>query len=124
MLCVGKMGDDPIATWKSNIVQFSENNHFKDVKRIDGMPTEFDWGFPGIMTLGLLKKIHSLMRDIQCKPEDFTDRCNFEARSREILAILPNTVTCSRSLQYTARSLHGESGMYENSRRSSYRRCA
>ena len=37
----------------------------------------------------------------------------FEARSRERLAILPDTVTCSRSLQHTACSLHSESGMYE-----------
>ena len=39
----------------------------------------------------------------------------FEARSRERLAILPDTVTCSRSLQHTAYSLHWESGMYWNS---------
>ena len=38
----------------------------------------------------------------------------FEARSRERLAIWPNTVTCSRSLQHTACSLHWESRMYEN----------
>ena len=31
--------------------------------------------------------------------------CNFEARSRERLAILPNAVTCSRSLQHTTCSL-------------------
>ena len=34
--------------------------------------------------------------------------------SREMLAILPNTVTCSRSLWHTICSLHWESGMYEN----------
>ena len=39
-LCVGKMGDDPIATWKSKIKGYSENNHFKEMNRIDGMPTE------------------------------------------------------------------------------------
>ena len=40
--CVGKMGDDPIATWKSKFKWYSENNHFKDMNRIDGMPTKFD----------------------------------------------------------------------------------
>ena len=30
----------------------------------------------------------------------------FEARSRERLAIFPNTVACSRSLQHTTCSLH------------------
>ena len=27
VLCVGKMGDDPIATWKSEKKWYSENNH-------------------------------------------------------------------------------------------------
>ena len=39
----------------------------------------------------------------------------FKADSRERFAILPNTVTCSRSLQHTTRSSHWKSGMYENS---------
>ena len=58
VLCVGKMGDDPVATWKSKIEWYSENNHFKDMNRIDGMPTEFECKiFRGITTLGLLEKI-------------------------------------------------------------------
>ena len=69
VLCVGKMGDDLNATWKSKIKWYSENNHFKDTNRIDGMPTEFEWEMPpGITTLGLLEKIQSPMRDLQCKP--------------------------------------------------------
>ena len=31
VLCVGKMGDDPIETWKSKVICHSENNHFKDL---------------------------------------------------------------------------------------------
>ena len=57
VLCVGKMGDDPLATWKSKIKWYSENKHFRDMNRIDGMPTEFEWEiFPGITALGLLDK--------------------------------------------------------------------
>ena len=41
---------------------------------------------------------------------------HFEARLRERLAILPNTVTRSRSLQHTICRVHGESGMYEDTR--------
>ena len=49
VLCVGKIGDDPIASWKNKI------NHFKELNRIDGMPTELEWKiFPGFTTLGLL----------------------------------------------------------------------
>ena len=70
VLCVGKMGDDPIATWKSKIKWYLGNNHFKDMNRIDGMPTEFEWKIiSGITTLGLLEKIQSLMRDLQCELE-------------------------------------------------------
>ena len=66
VLCVGKMGDDPIETWKSKIKWYSETYHFKDLNRIDGMPTEFEWKKkPGITALSLLEKIQSLLRDLQ-----------------------------------------------------------
>ena len=73
-LC-GKNGDDRIAAGKDKIKWYSEDNHFKDMNRIDGMPTEFEWNiFPGFTTLGLLEKIQSLMRDPQCEPEHFKDK--------------------------------------------------
>ena len=79
------MGEDPSATWKSKIKRYSENNHFKDMNRIDGMPTEFEWNiFPGITTLGLLEKIQSLMRDLQCEPEHFKDRIIFMSMYNDI----------------------------------------
>ena len=69
VLFVRKMGDDAVATWKSKIKWYSEDNHFNDMNRIDGMPTEFEWKiFPGITTLGLLEKTQSLMRDLQSEP--------------------------------------------------------
>ena len=81
----GKMGDDPIATWKSKIKWYSKNNHFKDMNRIDGMPTEFEWNmFPGTTTLGLLEKIQSLMRDLQCELEHFKDRIIFMSMYNDI----------------------------------------
>ena len=84
-LC-GKMGDEPIATWKSKIKWYPENNHFKDMNRIDGIPTEFEWKiFPGIMTLGLIEKIQSLMRDFQCKREDFTAKIIFMSMYNDIV---------------------------------------
>ena len=71
------MGDDPIATWKSKIKWYSESNHFKDMNRTDGMPTEFERKtFPGITTLGLLEKIQSLMRDLHYEPEHFMSMYN------------------------------------------------
>ena len=82
---VGKMGDDPIATWKSKIKWYSENNHVKDVNRIDGKPTEFEWKrFPGFTTLDLLKEIQSLMRNLQCEPEHFNDKIIFMSMYNDI----------------------------------------
>ena len=48
------------------------------MNRIDGMPTEFERKiFPGITTLGLLEKIQSLMRDLQCELAHSKDRIIF-----------------------------------------------
>ena len=51
---------------------YSENNHFKDVNRIDGMPMEFEWtNFPGFSTLGILEEIQTFMTELQCELEQF-----------------------------------------------------
>ena len=60
VLCVRKMGDDPIATWKDKHKWYSENHHFKELSRIDGMQTEFEWKiFPGFTTLDILEEIQN-----------------------------------------------------------------
>ena len=62
------------------------NNHFKDVNRIDGMPTEFEWKiFPGITALGLFEKIQKLMTELQCEPEHFKDRIIFMSMYNDIV---------------------------------------
>ena len=81
----GKMGDDPIAARKNKIKWHLENRYLKDLKCIDGMPTEFEWKiFPGITTLGLLEKIQSLVRDLQCEPGHFKDRIIFMSMYNDI----------------------------------------
>ena len=40
--------------------------------------------FPGITTLGLLKKIQSPMRDLQCEPKHFNDRIIFMSMYNDI----------------------------------------
>ena len=81
-----QMGDDPFATWKSKIKLYSENNHFKDMNRIDGMPTEFEWKiFSGITALGLLEKIQNLLTDLLCEPEQFKGRITFMSMFNDIV---------------------------------------
>ena len=78
VLCLGSMRDETIEAWKSKIFWYLETNHFKDMNRIDCMPTELEWKiFTGITTVGLTEKIQSLMRDLQCEPEQFKDRIIF-----------------------------------------------
>ena len=75
VLCVGKMGDDLV---RKTITSTIESNR----RHAD----EFEWKIlPGIKTLGLLlQKIQSPMRDLQCKPEHFTDRIIFMSMYNDI----------------------------------------
>ena len=55
------------------------------MNRIDGMPTDCEWKiFPGITALGLLEKTLKLLADLQCEPEDFTDRIIFMSMYNDI----------------------------------------
>ena len=86
VLCVGKMGEDPIATWRAKLNGIRTTITFKHMNRIDGMPTEFEWKtFPGIITLGILEKIQSLMRDLQCKPEHVKELIIFMSMYNDIV---------------------------------------
>ena len=85
VLCVGRTGDDPIATWKSKIKLYSETNYFREMNRIDGTPKEFEWKiFLGITTFGLLEKIQNLLRDSQCECENFKGRIIFMSMYNDI----------------------------------------
>ena len=54
------------------VIWYLQNNHFKELNRIDGTQTEFDWKiFPGFATLGILEEIRKLMKNIQCEPGHF-----------------------------------------------------
>ena len=106
-------GDDPIAAGKNKIKWYSDNNHFKELNRIDGMPTELEWKiFPGFTTLGLLEKIQDLMKDLQCEPEHFNDRITFMSKYNDIAwAEKGNTQMCeykSKTIaDYARRFLRG-----------------
>ena len=46
VLCVGKMGDDPIANWKSKVINGIRRIIFAELNRIDGMPTSSSGNTP------------------------------------------------------------------------------
>ena len=69
VFCVGKMGNDCIATWKSKIKWYSEKQSLQGYESnrrdADGMPTEFEQKvYPGITVLGFLETIQSVMPDL------------------------------------------------------------
>ena len=98
------MGDDPIANWKSKIECYLKNNHFQDMNRIDGMPTEFEWKiFPGITTLGILEEIQNFMTELQCKPDQFKDRIIFMSMNKDIAwEVRGNAERCEHNSQTVA----------------------
>ena len=58
VLCFGKMGHNPVESWKKQIQWYSETNYFSKLNRIDGKPMEFEWKiFPGLKTAGILNEI-------------------------------------------------------------------
>ena len=70
VLCVRKMGDDLIAPGRAKLNGIRKNNHFKDLNRINGLPTEFEWKiFPEITTLSLLEKIQDNKTTTQSKAD-------------------------------------------------------
>ena len=102
------MGNDPIATWKSKKC-IRKNNHFKDMNRIHGMPTEFEWkNITGITALGFLEKIQNLVTDLQCEPEHFKNRIIFMSMCNDIewnAKGNKNTDSCELCSQIPSRSL-------------------
>ena len=98
------MRDEPIEAWKNKIRWYLENNHLKDLNRIDGKPTEFEWKiFPGFTTLlGLLEEIQKLMKDLQCEPEQFNDRIIFMSVYNVYGDEKGNTEGCEKSSQTVA----------------------
>ena len=83
---MGKMGGDRNAAWMNKIKWYFENNYLKELNRIDGMQTEFEWKiFPGFTTIGILEEIQELMKGMQCEPEHFTGRIIFMSMFDEIM---------------------------------------
>ena len=86
VLCLGKMGHDPVESWKSKIQWYSDNTYFKDLNRSDGQPMEFRVDdFLGLATMGILNQIQQMIGELQCEPENFTGRIIFMSMFNDIV---------------------------------------
>ena len=61
---------------KQSLQRYESNRRYADGVRVEI--------FPGFTTLGVLEKIQSLMRDLQCEPEHLNDRIIFMSRYNDI----------------------------------------
>ena len=86
VLCLGKVGTDPVESWKKQIQWCSETIYFSELTRIEGKPMEFEWKiFPGLTTVGILNMVQFLMGQLQCEPENFTGRIIFMSKFNDIV---------------------------------------
>ena len=86
VLCLGRMGPDPVEIWKKQIQWYSETNYFSELNRVDGKPMEFEWKiFPQFTTAGILNDIQKMMGESQCDPADFKDRIIFMSMFDDIV---------------------------------------
>ena len=86
VLCLGKMGSNPVESWKKQTQWYSDNDSFSELNRIDGQPMEFDRKiFPGSTTMGILEEFQQMMGKLQCEPENFTGRISFMSMFNDIV---------------------------------------
>ena len=72
VLCLGKMGDNLVESWKKQIQWYSDNNYFWKI-------------FSGFTTMGILNQIQQMMGELQCEPANFTSRIIFMAMFTDIV---------------------------------------
>ena len=86
VLCLEKMGDNPVESWKEQIQWYSDNNYFSELNRIGGRPVEFEWKiFPGFTTMAILNEIQEMMGQLQREQENFTGRIIFMSMFKDIV---------------------------------------
>ena len=75
----------------------------KDMHRIDGTPTEFEWKiFTRITALGLTEKIQRLMTELQCDPQHFKDKNIFMSTYNDMASKKRNKEQCEHDSQTVA----------------------
>ena len=77
---------------------YLQNNYLKELNRIDGMQTEFEWEiFPGFTTSGIVEEIQKFMKSFQCEPEHFNGGIIFMSMFDDIM--WEKTEECLRMLK-------------------------
>ena len=67
--CLGGISTESVEAWKNKIKWYLETRYLKDLNRIDGEPTEFEWKIsPGFHYIGHSREDSKNMTELQCEP--------------------------------------------------------
>ena len=83
---MGRISENLVSAWKEKIDWFMNSSQCRELDRVDGEPTEFDWkNFPGFTTLQILAEIQNMIAEIQCEAEQFSERIVFMSMYNDIV---------------------------------------
>ena len=102
VLCLGKILQNPESndSWEQKSGWINSSQNYRNIDRIDGEPTEFEWNiFPGFNTLQLCEKVKSLLYRLGETPE-FSQE---EFYSRRCSAIFQECLANARLVSLYAR---------------------
>ena len=86
VLCLGKLGDNPVGSWKKPIQWYSDNNYFSELKRIAGQLLDVEWKISK-HSLQWQSSIRFCrwMGAIQCEAKNFTGSFIFMSLFNDIV---------------------------------------
>ena len=87
VLCLGRIGDNPVGSKKKKIEWYSETNFFSELHRIE---MESRWSSSGRFSQDSRQRVFSrrfrkTMGELQCDPPDFQDRFVFMSMFNDIV---------------------------------------
>ena len=87
VLCLWKILQNPESNeaWEQRLRWIKSSQSYRNLDRIDGEPTEFEWNiFPGFNTLQLSDQVKSLLYKLGETPENFTGSILFMSMFNDI----------------------------------------
>ena len=106
VLCLGKVHENfqSNAVWEQRLEWFKSTPEYRTLKRIVGVPIEFDWNiFPGFNTLQLSQEVQELLLRLNETPENFTERIIFMSMFNDISwGSKDNKIECESNVNFVS----------------------
>ena len=86
VLYMDRISNNPTSASQEKIDWFINSSQCREMDRIDGEPTEFEWKiFPEFTALQILAEIQNMMNEIECEPGQFPGRIIFMSMYNDIV---------------------------------------